>query len=98
MNISNTLLVASLLVIGMVGSASAATIPKPKATHERCDELITQFDAAKTSHSSDKGYTKALSAREAGAGECKSGRYQEGVADLSAALHDIGVKPLTHHS
>lgn len=98
MNIGNTLLVASLLAIGLVGSANAATTAKPKATQARCDELITQFDAAKASHSSDKGYTKAIAARETGAGECKAGKYQEGVAKLSAALHDIGVKPLTHQS
>ncbi len=98
MNSKINVLVATLLALGIAGSASAATDTKAPANAQRCNELTAQFDAAKASHASAKGYTKAVAARDSAAAECKAGQYNEGVAKLDAALHDIGVKPLTHKS
>jgi hypothetical protein len=97
MNNKSNVLVAALIAYGMIANASATTPMKTAstATNQRCNELIVQFDSAKSSHMSAKNFNLAVSAREKGAAECKAGEYNKGVASLHDALRDIGVKPLT---
>ncbi len=103
MNIKINTLLASLLAVGLIGSVNAGTSYQSTgkttaATHQRCEQLMAQFDSAKASHTTAKNFDKALSARETGASECKSGNYSKGIVSLDNALRDIGVKPVTHKS
>lgn len=89
-----SIVVASLAISGMV---SAATIT-PKADKARCDQLTAQFDSAKSAHATDPKLAKAVSARDRGVQNCKSGEYGMGETALSSALKDIGVTPSSHKS
>lgn len=96
MSKSMKVLVGALLAAGVVASAGAANPIKPMqtASTSRCDALIAQFDSAKASHSSAKGYPQAANERETGAAQCKSGNVAKGEQTLAKALKDIGVKPV----
>jgi hypothetical protein len=98
MNTKINTCLATLLALGLIGAASAESAYKPSstATNQRCEQLIAQFDSAKASHTTAKNYSKALSARETGASQCKAGEYSKGIVSLDNALRDIDVKPVAH--
>lgn len=61
---------------------------------EACEDMIWQFDRARTVRQQDNNFTRALALRDQAAGKCDYGAYDEGAILARTALQMIGVSPL----
>jgi hypothetical protein len=91
------------LVAGAMLTATAAVadtyddlpevLKTPQATGASCASLQRQFDASIAARTNAPKAATARQRRRTGEQKCNSGRYEDGVKDLTRALRLIDVRP-----
>ena len=99
-------LIAGLISTAAVAQSTGNNTPPPNQAHgdvvplgsesqlaDRCAALLIQFDGEIDAHGDAAKAGKAKKLRASGEKQCKAGHAEDGIASLTRALKNIGVKP-----
>jgi hypothetical protein len=88
------MIASSIAAFAVAAAGYAHATDAPKNDANTCSTLMKQFDQAAPAHNSAAKIVEARAKRISAESSCKAGNYKAGIADIRAALNDIGVNPV----